>query len=147
MKISIVTPSFNQAQFLPFNLSSVSEQKGAHIEHIIVDPGSTDGSTEIARGATGVVLIAEPDRGQSDGINKGFARSTGDILAWLNSDDFYPSDDVLATVAQCFSDNQDVDIVYGDVNFVGEMGEFLRKGFVNAKAEQLDGAVAGFGLA
>lgn len=137
MKISVITPSFNQAQFLPFNLASVGSQRQVAVEHIVVDPGSTDGSTQIARQAPGVKLIAEPDRGQSDGICKGFARSAGDILVWLNSDDFYPDPDVLASVQQCFEANPDVDVVYGDVNFVGEGGEFLRKGFVNKNADQL----------
>lgn len=137
MKISVITPSFNQAQFLPANLESVRTQRGVTVEHIVVDPGSKDGSLEIARRATDITLIAEPDRGQSDGICKGFSRSTGDILVWLNSDDFYPSNDVLASVLQCFEDNPDIDIVYGDVNFVGESGEFLRKGFVNTHSDQL----------
>lgn len=137
MKISVISPSFNQAQFLPDNLASVASQTWGDVEHVIVDPGSTDGSTEIARAARNVVLIAEPDRGQSDGITKGFARSTGDVLVWLNSDDFYPSPDVLETVAKCFQDNPDVDVVYGDVNFVDEQGGFLRKGFVNKNAGKL----------
>lgn len=137
MKISVITPSFNQAQFLPFNLASVGAQQGVNIEHIVVDPGSKDGSTEIARQAPGVILIAEPDRGQSDGISKGFSRSTGDILVWLNSDDFYPDEHVLASVVQCFLENPDVDIVYGDVNFVDESGAFLCKGFVNKNSDLL----------
>jgi GT2 family glycosyltransferase/glycosyltransferase involved in cell wall biosynthesis len=131
MKISIITPSFNQAQFLPFNLSSVRAQKGGCVEHIIVDPGSKDGSTGIARQAEGVVLIAEPDRGQSDGICKGFGRSTGEVLTWLNSDDFYPDSEVVSEVLKVFEQNPDIDVVYGDVNFVDEKGKFLRKGFVN----------------
>lgn len=137
IKVSVITPSYNQAQFLPINLESIKKQKKIDVEHIIVDPGSTDGSTEIARLATGVTLISEPDRGQSDGICKGFTRSNGDILVWLNSDDYYPDENILSLVVQCFKDNPDVDIVYGDVNFVDEKGEFLRKGFVNKNADQL----------
>ena len=137
MKISVISPSYNQAQFLPFNLSSVAAQIGVDVEHIIVDPGSNDGSTEIAQKAPNVRLIAEPDRGQSDGINKGFANATGDILVWLNSDDFYPDSTVLASVAQCFRENPDIDVVYGDVNFVDESGTFLRKGFVNKDSSSL----------
>ncbi len=137
MKISIITPSFNQAQFLPFNLASVASQQDVDVEHIIVDPGSTDGSTDIAREASNVTLIAEPDQGQSDGICKGFVQSTGDILAWLNSDDFYPDQHVLSSVLKCFRDNPSVDIVYGNVDFVDDRGKFLRKGFVNKKPEQL----------
>lgn len=135
-KISVITPSFNQAQFLPDNLRSVSEQTHPDVEHIVVDPGSSDGSRAIAA-ASDAILIAEPDRGQSDGITKGFAKATGDVIAWLNSDDFYPSADVLAKVAKTFEDNPDVDIVYGGVDFVDEQGKFLRKGFVNPDPDSL----------
>jgi len=137
MLFSVITPSFNQAQFLPDNLRSVAAQIHANVEHIIVDPGSTDGSRDIAAAAGHARLIAEPDRGQSDGICKGWAASTGDVLTWLNSDDFYPSDDVLAAVAKAFEDNPDADVIYGGVDFVGEDGEFLRKGFVNPRGDAL----------
>jgi glycosyltransferase involved in cell wall biosynthesis len=137
MKLSVITPSFNQAQFLPVNLASLNAQTYYSVEHIVVDPGSTDGSTAIAKKDPSAILIVEPDRGQSDGICKGFSRSTGDVLAWLNSDDFYPNDQVLESVACCFHENPEIDIVYGDVNFVDEQGNFLRKGFVNKSADQL----------
>lgn len=137
LKFTIVTPSFNQAQFLPDNLRSVSSQKGVEVEHIIVDPGSTDGSTAIARQADHAILINEPDRGQSHGITKGYERSTGDILVWLNSDDFYPDDNVLFRVERAFKDNPEADIIYGNVNFVDEKKAFLRKGFVNKDSEGL----------
>ena len=137
MRVSVISPSYNQAQFLPDNIASVASQTHGDVEHVIVDPGSTDGSTEIAAAAPNVTLIAEPDRGQSDGICKGFARSTGDILVWLNSDDFYPTPDVLEVVAETFRSDSTIDVVYGDVNFVDERGEFLRKGYVNSKSETL----------
>lgn len=137
MRLSVISPSFNQAQFLPDNLKSVGGQTHADIEHIVVDPGSTDGSREIAGKSERVTLIAEPDSGQSDGICKGFARSTGDILTWLNSDDFYPADDIAAAVVKAFEENPDADVIYGDVNFVGEQQEFLRKGFINPRADEL----------
>ncbi|MEE9328330.1 MAG: glycosyltransferase [Cocleimonas sp.] len=137
LTISIITPSFNQAQFLPINLNSVANQKSANIEHIIVDPGSTDGSTKIAREFPNIKLIAEPDSGQSDGICKGFSQSTGDILVWLNSDDFYPNANVISTVLKTFNENPDVDIVYGDVDFVDEKGKFLRKGFINKNSKNI----------
>jgi len=140
MRISVITPSFNQAQFLPINLTSVNKQTYHFVEHVVVDPGSTDGSTALARKDPSAILIAEPDRGQSDGICKGFSRSTGDLLAWLNSDDFYPDDHVLESVVRCFQENPEIDIVYGDVNFVDEQGVFLRKGFVNKNADQLLGS-------
>lgn len=137
MKLSVITPSFNQAQFLPVNLESVNAQTYFSVEHVVVDPGSTDGSTAIAQEDPSAILIVEPDRGQSDGICKGFSRSTGDVLVWLNSDDYYPNDHVLESVIRCFLENPEIDIVYGDVNFVDEQGNFLRKGFVNKNADQL----------
>lgn len=137
MRVSIVTPSFNQAQFLPFNLQSVASQTYSDIEHIVVDPGSTDASRDIAATFNGVILIAEPDRGQSDGIDKGFSRSTGDILAWLNSDDLYPTSEVVERVVKIFQENPEIDVVYGQVNFVDEKGEFLRNAYINADAEGL----------
>ena len=137
MKISVITPSFNQAQFLPDNLRTVSSQTGVPLEHIIVDPGSTDGSIELARKADHAILLAEPDRGQSHGITKGYAMATGEVLVWLNSDDFYPSDDTLAKVAAAFARNPDADVIYGNVNFVDKHGEFLRKGFVNRNSDNL----------
>lgn len=137
MRFSIITPSFNQAQFLPHNIDTVSSQVGVDLEHIIVDPGSTDGSTEIAHSASHATLIAEPDRGQSHGITNGFERSTGDVITWLNSDDMYPSDDTLLKVQNAFEANPHADIVYGNVNFVDNEGKFLRKGFINKDADRL----------
>jgi glycosyltransferase involved in cell wall biosynthesis len=137
MLISIITPSFNQAKFLPQTLESVCMQENVEVEHIVVDPGSTDNSREIAEQAQNVTLIAEPDKGQSDGITKGFQRSNGEILAWLNSDDFYPNKMVLSTVHQTFQNEPDIDIVYGNANFVDQEGKILRKGFVNRKFGEL----------
>lgn len=137
MKISVISPSFNQAQFLPHNLRTVSGQTGIELEHILVDPGSTDGSLELAQAASHAILIAEPDRGQSHGITKGFERATGEVLCWLNSDDMFPSPDTLKKVADAFAANPDADIIYGGVDFVDEEGAFLRKGFVNKNSETL----------
>lgn len=129
---SIISPSYDQAQFLPECLQSVAAQQyEGTVEHIVVDPGSTDGSTEIAAAAPGVTLINEPDSGQSDAISKGFSQSSGDILAWLNSDDQYADDTVFRRIAEYFAANPHVDVAYGKVDFVGVENEFLRKGYVN----------------
>jgi glycosyltransferase involved in cell wall biosynthesis len=90
-KISIVTPSFNQATFLGSTIESVLSQNYPNLEYIIIDGGSTDGSVEIIKQHEKRLKYwcSEPDDGQYDALNKGFSQSTGEILAWLNSDDMY----------------------------------------------------------
>lgn len=89
--ISIVTPSFNQAQFLEATIDSILSQNYPNLEYIIIDGGSTDGSVDIIKKHEKYLSFwcSEPDAGQYDAINKGFSHSTGEIMAWLNSDDMY----------------------------------------------------------
>lgn len=105
-KISIVTPSFNQAQYLEETIRSVLLQGYPNIEYIIIDGGSTDGSVEIIKKYEPWLAywVSEPDRGQSQAINKGFGRSTGEIMAWINSDDYY-APGAFKTVAEAFAQN------------------------------------------
>lgn len=90
-KISIVTPFFNQANFLEATIKSVLSQEYPNLEYIIIDGGSTDGSLEIIKKYADHLHFwcSESDRGQYDAINKGFAHSTGEIISWINSDDMY----------------------------------------------------------
>jgi len=122
-KVSIVTPSFNQARYLPQTLQCVREQDYQDVEHIVVDGGSTDGTLEILRDAPGIRWSSERDRGQVDALNKGFKMCAGEILAWLNSDDTMNRNTVSAAVGAL--QRTGADLVYGDVEVVDEQGKLL----------------------
>ena len=126
-KIPIVTPSYNQGQFLEETILSVLNQDYPNLEYMIVDGGSNDDSVEIIKKYADRLAywVTEPDRGQSHAINKGFRQATGDILAWLNSDDTYLPY-TLQTVGQFFAEHADVDMVYGDQVDIDETGSTFR---------------------
>lgn len=88
-KISVITPSYNSGEYLDEAIQSVLIQNYPNFEHIVVDGGSNDGTLEILRKYNHLTWISEPDKGQSDAMNKGFKMSTGDIIVYLNSDDYF----------------------------------------------------------
>lgn len=105
-KISIVTPSFNQGPYLEQTIQSVLDQNYPNLEYIIIDGGSTDESVEIIKKYERYLAywVSEPDKGQSDALNKGLAKCTGAVFNWINSDD-YLEPGALYTVAQAFVNN------------------------------------------
>jgi glycosyltransferase involved in cell wall biosynthesis len=121
--VSIVTPSYNQSRFIEATILSVLNQDYPNIEYLIVDGGSQDGSLEIIHkyGERLSWWVSEPDQGQTDAINKGFAHAKGDIFAWLNSDDTYLPNAVSEVVSFLLS-HPEVGMVYGDANFIDLSG-------------------------
>ena len=116
-KITIVTPSYNQGNFLEETIRSVLLQGYPNIEYIVIDGGSTDNSLEIISKYSPWITywISEPDGGQADAINKGLSLSTGEYLGWINSDDYlYP--DAIWKVIKAFQEDGSAEMIYGDVD-------------------------------
>lgn len=144
-RVSIITPTFNQARFLERTILSVLEQDYPNLEYIIIDGGSNDGSLDILKRYADRLAYwcSEPDRGQTDAINKGFSHATGEILAWINSDDTYTPGAIRQAV-DFLQQTPAIGLVYGDMLFIDEndkpIGKFnaaltdlrrLRRGYVH----------------
>jgi glycosyltransferase involved in cell wall biosynthesis len=122
--ISVITPSYNQSEFIEDTIDSVERQGYDRIEHIVVDGESDDGTVDLLR-QRDVQWTSEADDGQADALNKGFERASGDIIAWFNSDDVIFDVGVLERVARYF-ETTGADVVYGDMALIDSDSEVLK---------------------
>lgn len=125
LKISIITVSFNQGEFIRSNIESVLNQNYNNYEHIIIDGGSTDNTVSILKEYPHLNWISEKDKGQSDGLNKGFKKATGDIIAWINSDDML-APNALSTINKFFQQNPDKYVLTGNQVLIDRNGEKIK---------------------
>lgn len=126
-KISIVTPSFNQVKYLEKTIQSVLNQRYENLEYIIIDGGSSDGSIDIIKKYESSLMYwqSQSDQGQADAISQGFELATGDIFAWINSDDFYCRG-ALHKVAEEYTKHPSVGLIYGNSFLVDEKENLIR---------------------
>jgi len=124
-KISIVTPSYNQGKFIDRAIKSVIDQGYPDFEHIIVDNCSTDGTLDILKRYPHLSWVSEPDKGQSDALNKGIRKATGELIGWLNADDLYLPN-CFRSVARFFQERLKPDVIYGDYRWVNEKGRLIK---------------------
>lgn len=124
MKVTVITPTYNCAAYLPGAIESVSAQTWGRVEHIVVDGGSTDGTVRLLALYPHLKWISEPDAGMYDAINKGIRLASGELLAYLNADDrYYPY--TVETVVRAFAADPGLDFVYGPCTYIDERGRSL----------------------
>jgi len=122
--ISIITPSLNNSEWLKLCVASVADQAGAEVEHIVQDAGSTDGTLDWLLSDTRVSAFVEKDQGMYDAVNRGFRKSKGDILAYLNCDEQYLPG-ALSAVAAFFNENPGIDVVFSNTIVVDREGRYV----------------------
>lgn len=126
LKLTIITPSFNQAPYIEQTIRSVLAQDYPCVEHIVIDGGSTDCTVDVLKKYPHLQWVSEKDRGQADALNKGLAKANGDIIGWVNSDDYYEHK-IFGSIVKCFED-PDVMWVIGHLTFLWDQtGELVAK--------------------
>ncbi len=138
MRVSIVTPSFNQAEFLGRTIESVLQQDYDDLEYIVIDGGSNDGSIELLKQYDDQITFwqSQPDAGQSDAINKGMARVTGQVVSYLNSDDcLYPG--AVSAIVKAFEQNPNAGVIYGATEKIDAFDRVLKSRFLTPHSYNL----------
>lgn len=122
VKITVITVSYNSAATIADTVRSVASQSHSEVEHLVIDGWSADGTVQMAEAHRhpNLVLSSEPDKGIYDAMNKGLSRATGEVIGFLNADDFYADTNVLARVAKVFEDDPSVEACFGDLVYVSE---------------------------
>jgi len=130
MKISIITPNYNYASFIEQTIRSVIYQKYNNFEHIIVDDGSTDNSVDVIQKyvekyPNKIIMIKQENKGQTYAINEALKHAKGDIIGWINSDDFY-FENIFSTIVETFKKDTSIDAIMGDIAIIYEKEELVR---------------------
>lgn len=125
MKISVLTPSFNSKDYIERAIVSVLKQDYDNFEHIIMDAGSKDGTVDILKKYDHLNWVSEPDKGQSDAMNKAYKKSTGEIIVFLNADDEF-EDGIFNLVIEKFKADPSADMVIGNLRFIWPHNTFIR---------------------
>src|SRR6266540_3676763 len=134
LKFSIIVPSYNQGHFISQTIDSILNQSYKNVEILVIDGGSTDSTVEILKKYKGKIFwLSEKDRGQTHAINKGLALAKGDIITFLNSDDYY-LDGTLDKVARQFQSKKDNSWLTGDYLIVNEQGKRIQSLIIKYKS-------------
>jgi glycosyltransferase involved in cell wall biosynthesis len=125
LKLSIITPTLNQGKYIKDTIESVISQNNCNIEHIVIDGGSKDNTFQILKDYKHLKWISEPDSGPANAINKGIEMANGEIVTWINSDDYYEKD-VLGNIVNVFKKNPEIKLVYGNLTYVNLHKKILK---------------------